>query len=78
MARAAADAARCPVGDQSATGQCHGATASGAHGIVKRPVSGKTGTTDSEKSAALVAMTKQLAVAGIVTDPDNPQTREKM
>ena len=78
VARAAADMARCPVGDQSATGQCHGATASGVKGIVKRPLAGKTGTTDSEKSAAFVAMTKQLAVAGILTDPDNPQTREKM
>src|SRR4029077_21281985 len=25
-----------------------------------------------------IAMTKQLAVGGILTDPDNPQTREKM
>src|SRR5690348_10406682 len=78
VARAAADMARCPVGDQSATGQCHGATAPGTRGIVKRPIAGKTGTTDDLKSAAFIAMTKQLAVGGILTDPDNPQTHEQM
>jgi membrane peptidoglycan carboxypeptidase len=41
-------------------------------------VAGKTGTTDSEKSAAFVAMTKQLAVGGMLTDPDFPQTNKKM
>jgi membrane peptidoglycan carboxypeptidase len=78
VARAAADMARCPVGDQSATGQCHGATAPGTRNIVKRPIAGKTGTTDDGKSAAFIAMTKQLAVGGILTDPDNPQTHEQM
>ena len=34
------------------------------------PVAGKTGTTDGNKTAALIAMTKQLAVAGILADPD--------
>lgn len=70
-ARAAADAARCPVGDQSASGECTGGTAPGTHGIVGRPVAGKTGTTDNDKTAALIVMTRQLAIAGIVADPDN-------
>jgi membrane peptidoglycan carboxypeptidase len=70
VARAAADAARCPVGDQSYFHQCNGGTAGGTHGIVDKPTAGKTGTTDSDKTAALIAMTKQLAVAGIVADPD--------
>ncbi|MEV8512670.1 transglycosylase domain-containing protein [Dactylosporangium sp. NPDC051484] len=79
VARAAVDMARCPVGDQSAFNACpNGGTATGVHGDVGRPVAGKTGTTDSEKSATFVAMTRQLAVAGILTDPDNPQTDRTM
>jgi membrane peptidoglycan carboxypeptidase len=74
VARAATDAARCPMGDQSAFGKCDGATASDVHGIVKHPVAGKTGTTDGNKTAALVSMTKQVAIAGMVADPDNPLT----
>ncbi|MFG2039252.1 transglycosylase domain-containing protein [Dactylosporangium sp. NPDC048998] len=79
IARAAVDMARCPVGDQSAFGACpNGGTATGVRDDVGRPVAGKTGTTDSGKSATFVAMTKQLAVAGILTDPDNPQTDRTM
>ncbi|SCL14925.1 Membrane carboxypeptidase (penicillin-binding protein) [Micromonospora rhizosphaerae] len=78
VARAAVDAARCPVGDQSSTSKCTGATAGNVHGIVKAPVAGKSGTTDSDKTSALVAMTKQYAVAGIEADPDWPQTTQKM
>ncbi|WP_432827968.1 transglycosylase domain-containing protein [Dactylosporangium sp. CA-092794] len=79
VARAAVDMARCPVGDQSAFNACpNGGTATGVRGDVGRPVAGKTGTTDSGKSATFVAMTKQLAVAGILTDPDNPQTDKSM
>ncbi|WBB48699.1 transglycosylase domain-containing protein [Verrucosispora sp. WMMA2044] len=79
VARAAVDAARCPVGDNSSTSKCGGSrTAAQTKYIVKAPVAGKSGTTDSEKSAALVAMTKQYAVAGIMADPDWPQTNAKM
>jgi len=78
VARAAVDMARCPVGDQSAAGKCAGATAGYAKGYVKRPIAGKTGTTDSEKSATFVAMTKQLAVSGFLTDPDWPETNKDM
>ncbi|MGN9778608.1 penicillin-binding protein [Micromonospora sp. H33] len=78
VARAAVDAARCPVGDQSASGKCKGATARNVKGIVGAPVAGKSGTTDSEKSSSLVAMTKQYSVAGIMADPDWPQTTQKM
>jgi membrane peptidoglycan carboxypeptidase len=79
IARAAVDMARCPVGDQSAFGKCPGSgTATGVHTEVGRPVAGKTGTTDSGKSATFVAMTPQLAVAGILTDPDDPQTNRTM
>ncbi|MFG2048450.1 penicillin-binding protein [Micromonospora sp. NPDC048935] len=79
VARAAVDAARCPVGDNSATSKCGGSrTASVVKGIVDAPVAGKTGTTDSEKTAALVVMTKQYSVAGIMADPDWPQTNVQM
>ncbi|MCW2640464.1 MAG: glycosyl transferase [Dactylosporangium sp.] len=72
VARAAVDAARCPLGDQSAFGRCDQGTAMDVRGIVGRPVAGKTGTTDGDKTAALVAMTKQVAMAGILGDPDTP------
>lgn len=78
VARAAIDAARCPVGDRSATSKCNGTTARQTRGIVDRPVAGKTGTTDHDKTASLVVMTKQLAVAGILADPDWAETTERM
>ncbi|MEU6074914.1 penicillin-binding protein [Micromonospora sp. NPDC047074] len=79
VARAAVDAARCPVGDNSSTSKCGGSrTAAEVKQVVDAPVAGKSGTTDSEKTAALVAMTKQYAVAGIMADPDWPQTNVKM
>ncbi|MEO3772239.1 transglycosylase domain-containing protein [Micromonospora sp. B9E7] len=78
VARAAVDAARCPVGDKSSSSRCAGATAPNVRGDVGYPVAGKSGTTDSEKTAALVAMTKQYSVAGIMADPDWPQTNVKM
>jgi membrane peptidoglycan carboxypeptidase len=79
VARAAMDIARCPVGDQSASGQCGGGgTATYVQPIVNRPTAGKSGTTDSEKSASFVAMTKQLAVGAILTDTDWAQTNKKM
>ena len=59
--------------------KCGGSrTAGEVQGIVDAPVAGKSGTTDSEKTSALVAMTKQYAVAGIMADPDWPQTNRKM
>ncbi|MBM0235404.1 penicillin-binding protein [Micromonospora sp. STR1_7] len=79
VARAAVDAARCPVGDNSKTSKCGSSRTAGVvKSIVDAPVAGKSGTTDSEKTAALVAMTKQYAVAGIMADPDWPQTNVKM
>ncbi|AVT34331.1 glycosyl transferase [Plantactinospora sp. BC1] len=78
VARAAVDAARCPVGDNSSTSRCKGRTAGNVRGIVGKPVAGKSGTTDSEKTASLVVMTKQLAVAGILADPDWAETTQNM
>ncbi|MER5457876.1 transglycosylase domain-containing protein [Micromonospora sp. NPDC002389] len=79
VARAAVDAARCPVGDNSPTTKCGGTrTSPQTKALVNAPVAGKSGTTDGEKTASLVAMTKQYAVAGIMADPDWPQTNVKM
>src|SRR5439155_15440317 len=70
VARGAIDVMRCPVGDQSAFGACDGATAANVRGVVGKPVAGKTGTTDGDQTAALIVTTRQLAVAGVVADPD--------
>jgi membrane peptidoglycan carboxypeptidase len=78
VARSAIDAARCPVGDGSRTSRCDGGTATEIRGVVGKPVAGKTGTTDGEKTASLVVTTKQLAVAGILADPDWAQTNKAM
>ena len=78
VARGAIDIARCPVGDQSAFGKCRGATAGGVRGVVGHPVAGKTGTTDGNRTASLVVTTTTLAVAGIMADPDWPETPENM
>lgn len=61
IARAAADAARCPVGQQSTFGRCNGGTATAVGSIVGRPVAGKTGSS-----------TPQAAAAGIAANPADP------
>lgn len=78
VANTALDAARCPLGDQSAFGQCSYGTAGYVRQDVGRPVAGKTGTTDGGVAAALIAMTPQLAIAGILTDPDYQIPRAPM
>jgi membrane peptidoglycan carboxypeptidase len=70
VARAALDAARCPVGDSAQLGHCGGATAGNVHGIVGHPVYGKTGTTDGDKTAALIVGTTSLVTAGYLVNPD--------
>jgi membrane peptidoglycan carboxypeptidase len=40
--------------------------------MVKRPVAGKTGTTDDNRAAWFVGFTPDLAVASFMADPDNP------
>ncbi|QOC90568.1 transglycosylase domain-containing protein [Micromonospora craniellae] len=73
VARAAADAARCPVGDQSMYRGCSGGTATGLHDQLGRPVGGKTGSSDRYATETMVAFTPQLAVAAIAANPDDPQ-----
>ncbi|WP_433307349.1 penicillin-binding protein [Actinoplanes sp. CA-030573] len=70
VARAALDATRCPVGDSAQLGSCHGATAGAVRSVVGHPVFGKTGTTDKDRTAGLIAGTTSLVVAGYLVNPD--------
>lgn len=73
VARAAADAARCPTSSGAQTGSCGDwSTAPSVAPTVGRPVGGKTGTTDSTRSAWFVGFTPELAAASFIADPDNP------
>jgi len=73
VARAAADAARCPVGQQSAFGRCDGGTASSVNGIMNgRDVAGKTGSSDRNATESFVAVTPQMAAASIAANPKTP------
>jgi membrane peptidoglycan carboxypeptidase len=73
VARAAVDAARCVTGYGAATGSCGGwSTAPQVYPLVKRPVAGKTGTTDNNRAAWFVGIAPALAVASFIADPDNP------
>ena len=70
VARAAIDAARCPVGDSPRLGGCRGSTAGDTRYIVGHPVFGKTGTTDNDKTASLIVGTTSVVVAGYLVNPD--------
>jgi membrane peptidoglycan carboxypeptidase len=78
VARSALDAARCPVGDSAQLGNCAGATAGATHGYVDHPVYGKTGTTDEDKTAALIAGTTSMVVAGYMVNPDYQNHADRM
>ncbi|MGC5021651.1 transglycosylase domain-containing protein [Micromonospora sp. DT47] len=73
VARAAADAARCPVGDQSMYRRCDGGTAERLRPMVGRPVAGKTGSSERNETESVVAFTPQLAIAQIAANPDAPR-----
>ncbi|MFG1920429.1 penicillin-binding protein [Cryptosporangium sp. NPDC048952] len=75
VADAAADMARCPVGDNSMVGlNCThaggGRTAASVSRTIDRPVAGKTGTTDDNNAAWFVGFTPNLAAAGFLANPD--------
>jgi membrane peptidoglycan carboxypeptidase len=74
VARAATDAARCPVGQQSASGRCDGGTAGPVGGLFgRRPIAGKTGSSEGNATETFVGFTPQLAAAATAANPDNPQ-----
>jgi membrane peptidoglycan carboxypeptidase len=73
VARAATDAARCPVNQQSVFGRCNGGTAPNVGAIFAgRPVAGKTGSSENNATETFVGFTPQIAGAAIAADPDNP------
>jgi membrane peptidoglycan carboxypeptidase len=73
VAAAATDAARCVTGYGAARGDCGGwSTSPMVHAEMRRPVAGKSGTTDGNKTAWFIGFTPQLAAAAFVADPDNP------
>jgi len=76
IARAAADAARCPIGMGGGLGKCGGGGTAlyNTPQIVGYPVIGKTGTSDFNWTANFVISTKQLTIATVVADPDRPET----
>jgi membrane peptidoglycan carboxypeptidase len=78
VARAALDATRCPVGDSAQLGSCSGATAAITRDVVGHPVFGKTGTTDNDRTAALIAGTTSLVVAGYLVNPDYQNHKDRL
>ncbi|HEX6869498.1 MAG TPA: penicillin-binding transpeptidase domain-containing protein, partial [Micromonosporaceae bacterium] len=82
VARAAAEAARCPIGDQGGLHKCDGGTVGSyftnlkgkkfqsVTRAVEHPLFGKTGTADLNWTANLVISSKQLAIAATGADPD--------
>jgi len=73
VARAATDAARCVTGYGSAKGSCDGwSTSPMVYATLHRPVAGKSGTTDNNRTAWFCGFTPQLAGAAFVADPDDP------
>jgi membrane peptidoglycan carboxypeptidase len=85
VALSAIDAGRCVVGAQSLFGRCAGGTAGTITGtgqstreVVGAPLWGKSGTTDNEITASLTLSTSELAVSGVLADPDWAQTTQEM
>jgi membrane peptidoglycan carboxypeptidase len=73
VARAAVDAARCPIGQAGAYGRCDGGTAAQVSDLLDdRPVGGKTGSSEGNATESFVGFTPQAAVAGIAADPTRP------
>jgi membrane peptidoglycan carboxypeptidase len=76
VARAATDAARCPVGQQSASGRCDGGTGPDVGAALRgRPVAGKTGSSEGNATETFVGFTPQVAAAATAANPDNPGDR---
>jgi membrane peptidoglycan carboxypeptidase len=80
IALAAIDAGRCVTGAGSELRGCPpgGGTAPSARSEIGKPVWGKSGTSDGERTAVLVLSTRQYTVAGILADPDWAQTTQRM
>ncbi len=74
VARAATDAASCVTGYGAKMGSCGTwQTSPMVYATLQRPIAGKSGTTDSNRTAWFCGFTPQLAAAAFVADPDNPE-----
>ncbi|KUL24201.1 transglycosylase domain-containing protein [Actinoplanes awajinensis] len=74
VARAATDAASCVTGYGAQRGSCGGwGTSEMVYATIGRPIAGKSGTTDNNKTAWFSGFTPQLAASAFVADPDNPE-----
>ncbi|MDR7273935.1 transglycosylase domain-containing protein [Catenuloplanes atrovinosus] len=74
VARAAADAGRCPVGQRPQRGTCSNGTSTQVAGIMGNiPITGKTGTASANETVSFIGVTPKLAIAGIAVNPDNPR-----
>ncbi|AGZ46588.1 transglycosylase domain-containing protein [Actinoplanes friuliensis] len=79
VARAALDAARCPVGDNAQLGSCGSSrTAARAYQTIRHPIYGKSGTTDNDKTAALIVGSSSLTIAGYLVNPDYQDHKDRM
>ncbi|MGA8113703.1 MAG: transglycosylase domain-containing protein [Actinocatenispora sp.] len=73
IARAATDAARCPVESKSFFNKCDGGTAPDVGNLLgARAVAGKTGSSENNATESFVGFTPQIAAAGTACNPDNP------
>ena len=73
VAHAAADAARCPVGQQSTYNMCNGGTAPQIGAMFGgRQVAGKTGSTENNQTETFVGFTTTVVAAGIAANPNDP------
>ncbi len=74
VAAAAADAARCPVLSKSYYDQCNGGTAPVAPLILgKRPLGGKTGSSEKNATETFVGFTPQIAACAVAGNPADPR-----
>jgi membrane peptidoglycan carboxypeptidase len=75
VADAAADMARCPVGNRPLGGSCAGpggATAASVGSTINRPVAGKTGSTPDNSAVWFAGFTPNLAGASFITNLTKP------
>ncbi|QSB05575.1 transglycosylase domain-containing protein [Natronoglycomyces albus] len=70
VALAAVSAGRCPVGQSDDVSRCSGGTATGEGSSFDRPLMGKTGTADRNRSYWMMLATPNAASATFVGDPD--------
>ncbi|MFI5839120.1 transglycosylase domain-containing protein [Catenuloplanes sp. NPDC051500] len=73
VARAATDAARCPLGQQPQQGSCTNGTSVQVRDMIDRPMAGKTGSSSANETESFIGFTPQLAIAGIAVNPDSPR-----